>query len=300
MFFFGTPRWSNLRNLRCCNRAPPEPTQSLPAGVPGTSTNEGEAFLSSLLVRDPSSSGEEIRLGQQPALIKRVAVGITCLIVVAIGVIVSVTTIPDPSSVDIASTGLALTKEECTTGGVFNLEARMPKEQNQLTGQSTQYMCSGFAFSSSCTTWATKFSVIDENPGVVHHMILYSVASPGQKSCPFNCFDMPEAQGMIFAWAIGVTEFELPPDTGLAIGGSSTHTHAALQIHYSNYGHVKTTDGSGLRMQVTTQKPTNEAGIIIGTGFSVLSRSMRIPGGVENTTMTASCKPQLHGPVTVS
>ena len=203
---------------------------------------------------------------------------------------------------------------------------------------------------------------------------------------------------VMFSWAVGSDSFTMPPDVGLALGGTSVNVHSALQIHYSNYGAEKTTDGSGLELQVTSKlhvisftslpccccrvittihgaslfytsipdplpfivygcatvrraplrfvstctshachspiavwylnrsalnvfahsfcpfplhrlphatppsppatKPKYEAGIIIGSGFSVFSPAMRIPGGVKNTTLSASCKPKLRGEVT--
>ena len=60
---------------------------------------------------------------------------------------------------------------------------------------------------------------------------------------------------VMFSWAVGSDSFTMPPDVGLALGGTSANVHSALQIHYSNYGKEKTTDGSGLELQVTSKLP---------------------------------------------
>ena len=170
-------------------------------------------------------------------------------------------------------------------------------EINHLNGQKTEYKCSGFTLDSQCTTWANKIEVINQNPAQVHHIILFSTTFP-QKSCPSTCFDMPDLQGLLYSWAVGTSGFVFPEGVGLPLGGSSTNIQTALQIHYSNYAGVKVKDRSGLKIHVSTTKPKNEAGVIVGSGFAIKNSRIRIPGGVKNTTYTATCSPKLTGPVT--
>uniref|UniRef100_A0A7S2LW33 SSD domain-containing protein n=2 Tax=Zooxanthella nutricula TaxID=1333877 RepID=A0A7S2LW33_9DINO len=159
------------------------------------------------------------------------------------------------------------------------------------------YRCRGFdAIPPACTYYIQEVEPIIA-PGlehVVHNMILFSTARR-QASCPFTCFDMPDARGVDAGWAVGMGPVRWPDGMAYALGGY----RQTLQMHYRNWnlsaGLVDTR--SGLRMKVAAQAPTWVL-VSINVGLHPLGH-LRIPPGRRNTTVYTDCAPVLTGPVKV-
>jgi hypothetical protein len=239
LFYFGTPRWSNLRRVW-------QPPGSDDAGG-GGEQHEREALFAHFIDKAERGSGSVVGIGGTSESSKRVVgegnvlqsesvdtrtksaggttrvikgnggeyvvqhtpddtpsgprlqrifVAVACAAWIAVSLILAATTTPSSATTDVASPGLELTSEQCSSSAAdtINIKTTMPKPDNIITGAKTQYMCTGVTFSSKCTTWVKKFSIYNENPRLVHHMILFSMNSK-MSQCPFNCFDMPDSKG---------------------------------------------------------------------------------------------------------
>ena len=239
LFYFGTPRWSNLRRIW----QPPGSDDAgggeqherealfahfidkaerggggVHVGIGGKSESskrmvgEGNVLSSESADTRTTSAGGTTRMvkgnGGEYVVqhipddipsgprLQRIFVAVACVAWIVVSLILAATTTPSSTTTDVASPGLELTAEQCSssTADTINIKTTMPKPDNIITGAKTQYMCTGVTFSSKCTTWVKKFSISNENPHLVHHMILFSMNSK-MSQCPFNCFDMPDSKG---------------------------------------------------------------------------------------------------------
>ena len=103
----------------------------------------------------------------------------------------------------------------------------MPAERDD------EYVCWGVDLTRPDPTHIVGFAPQIDNTEIVHHVVVYE-APTSVSSKPTSC----SAGGslfwrMVFAWAPGVSGFELPPEAGFPIATTGA-THYVVQMHYSN------------------------------------------------------------------
>lgn len=165
-----------------------------------------------------------------------------------------------------------------------------------VTTDSTSYIKYGFQSPESADLFITRFRIVNKNPNVVHHMLLYgcgttfdltSVQPPQEAS--MNC------ETVLMGWAVGGRDFCLPevedPDDSdstkeltIKLVGNS---YFVLEIHYDNpQGNAGIVDASGLEFDyVMTSNGLIEAGIdILGSNLGDLT----VPPGKEKHHVKAT------------
>ena len=98
-----------------------------------------------------------------------------------------------------------------------------------VTSQQTTYECRGFDFPQDETYHVTSFDRIDDSEGIVHHMILYKSPIPANK-CFRECLNMPSDSQLVWAWAVGMDAFPMPPDVGFPVGKFTSTSYTSLQV----------------------------------------------------------------------
>jgi hypothetical protein len=146
-----------------------------------------------------------------------------------------------------------------------------------VTSQQTTYECHGFDFPQDETYHVTEFEPIEDpnTKGVVHHMILYKSPIPASK-CFRECLNMPSDSQLVWAWAVGMAAFPMPPDVGFPVGKFTDTSYTSLQIHYNNVFHTPTTDHSGVKMTLSTNLRKYAMGIM-SLGRSPQVRDLNYP-----------------------
>eukprot|EP00928_Gymnodinium_smaydae_P093420 TRINITY_DN7758_c1_g2_i1.p1 TRINITY_DN7758_c1_g2~~TRINITY_DN7758_c1_g2_i1.p1 ORF type:complete len:1195 (-),score=118.13 TRINITY_DN7758_c1_g2_i1:303-3887(-) len=162
---------------------------------------------------------------------------------------------------------------------------------------SDSYRCRGYdAVPPACNYYVQEMEpIIDPKlRGVVHHMVLFAVDAEEQ-TCPFTCYDMPDARGIDVAWAIGVNKVRWPDDVAYTLGGY----RQALQMHYWNpdLRNDLHDSKSGLRLKLSTSPPKHKL-TNINVGLHPLGY-LRIPPGSSNATRYVECALDLEDEVTV-
>jgi hypothetical protein len=131
------------------------------------------------------------------------------------------------------------------------------------------YVCYGFDVSFAEERQITAFAPRVDNATIVHHMLLYKTDST-YSATPQACA-VGGGQGwrLMSVWAPGGEAFELPPEAGLPLDGTS---HFVVQVHYSNLTKLSgEKDGSGFSLCTTKDLRPNEADILAfgTTNFSI-------------------------------
>merc|ERR1719174_1645546 len=133
-------------------------------------------------------------------------------------------------------------------------------------------------------------------------MILFASYKQFQ-TCPFTCYDMPEATGQVAGWAVGGKDEVMPEGYGLPVGGRSNVINGALQVHYDNPFHeegIRFTDGgSGFRLHMTAKRPAKGRVSGYTVGFQIKSETLHIPPRTPRYTIQTDVQMQLYGPVMV-
>ncbi|XP_061669074.1 DBH-like monooxygenase protein 2 homolog [Syngnathoides biaculeatus] len=105
-----------------------------------------------------------------------------------------------------------------------------------------------------------------EHADMVHHVLLYSCPSHVSTAYDGECYRGHPGDacfGIVAAWAVGGQIFEVPPNTGIPVGGGVAAAFYRLEIHYSNpNGEMGRTDSSGLRLHYTHQLRPHDVGIM--------------------------------------
>ena len=182
--------------------------------------------------------------------------------------------------------------------GSVTLDLAFPR--TTLTAARTQYLCAGFQFSDpdTPTAYVTRIDVKNAKPGVVHHIVAFRMLTSATKSCPFRCDDMPDATGVLFAWAVGADNLTLPEGMAIAVGGRSQTANIYVQTHYDNWREQGGEDpGSGLVFHGSHKKPDYLV-TTFSVGFATNSPAVAIPPQQANFSLRTSCKPKLVGNVT--
>jgi len=161
----------------------------------------------------------------------------------------------------------------------------MPKEQKD------EYVCYGFDITESVKRHTIAFAPKIDNKKLVHHVVLFQSDS-AEDPTPHAC----SAGGsilwrMIFAWAPGGQNLNLPPEAGFPLEGT---THYVAQVHYNNVtGLEGESDGSGFDMCSTDQLRPNDADVM---AFG--SQEFKIPKqsryGIECSLTVPSSFSEVH------
>ena len=198
----------------------------------------------------------------------------------------------------------------CPPGQTFC--AALPPQQKELdmeftfpsfpvTSQQTTYECRGFDFPQDETYHVTSFDRIDDSEGIVHHMILYKSPIPANK-CFRECLNMPSDSQLVWAWAVGMDAFPMPPDVGFPVGKFTSTSYTSLQIHYNNVFHAPAVDNSGVTMKLTTKLRKYAMGILsLGRSPQVSDPNypnLRIPPR-RRYEAVITCKPSIILPIKI-
>jgi len=158
------------------------------------------------------------------------------------------------------------------------------------------YRCRGYDFLSGCTYWVTEFEPIitSGSEAVVQNMMLFSTQNT-VSSCPYTCFDTPDATGVDAAWTLGSDKVKWPQGMAYTIGGSKQ----ALRLQYHNYqqnaGQLDVR--AGLKLKLTSTPPSFTITNIM-IGLHPAGR-LTIPGKTDRVVRFAECSPRLRGNVTI-
>lgn len=148
----------------------------------------------------------------------------------------------------------------------------MPKDEPDL------YVCYGVDVNVAQKRHITAVAPRIDNPTIVHHMLLYQADSP-VSTTPTPC-GVGGGQGwrLLSVWAPGGEAFELPPEAGLPIDGS---TNYVVQIHYSNLTQLSgEKDASGFSLCSTDTLRDNDADIL---AFGTMQFSIPAAGKLDVT-----------------
>lgn len=141
---------------------------------------------------------------------------------------------------------------------------------------------------------------IDPNSAAyVHHFVL--TQSPGPSGDPqgSECYDLNG--DLMWAWAPGVVDYDLPPEAGYLVGDAASEVTLRVQIHYNNpLGTAGVVDSSGVRVVYSDELRANNAGSVVFADVLGIT----IPPGEPAYKHVADCLPNqseamLNGPITV-
>jgi len=132
-----------------------------------------------------------------------------------------------------------------------------------------------------------RFDVVNQNPSVVHHMILYRCPSDqsGRYATASPKLKM-ECTSVLNAWAVGGSDFCLPKDVAFKV--SPAKPYFVLEVHYDNPQGLSVMDQSGFRLQhVPWGNSFTAAGVaFVGSKLPTIT----IPPGVEKYTAISVSK----------
>ena len=149
-------------------------------------------------------------------------------------------------------------------------------------GAENLYACFAFKSPLAVPTQATAWAPIVGDERVLHHWILYRTPTPQQEGAVGPC-NMPSDAVFVSGWAPGGTNFVLPDDVGLELGGPDDWY--ILQIHYHNTAHhADSVDASGVAL-CTIDEPREKTAGVVTLGDITLA----IPPGVEDHEETGTC-----------
>ncbi|XP_055943304.1 peptidylglycine alpha-amidating monooxygenase-like isoform X2 [Argiope bruennichi] len=124
-----------------------------------------------------------------------------------------------------------------------------------------------------------------------HHMLLFGCKDiinqnhlyPTHWNCAHG--DLCSRMTIMYGWAKNAPPMELPQDVGFLIGGNSSIHYLVLQIHYANPLPEGSTDNSGLKLHLTTQRQRYITGIRL-----LLADTARIPPRTPKYHVDVNCK----------
>lgn len=149
-------------------------------------------------------------------------------------------------------------------------------------GAENLYACFTFKSPLAVPTQATAWAPIVGDERVLHHWILYRTPTPQQEGAVGPC-QMPSDAVFVSGWAPGGTNFVLPDDVGLELGGPDDWY--ILQIHYHNTAHhADSVDVSGVAL-CTVEEPREKTAGVVTLGDITLA----IPPGVSDHEEVGTC-----------
>jgi hypothetical protein len=161
------------------------------------------------------------------------------------------------------------------------------------------YVCYGFDVTSAQKRHLVGIAPKIDNPAIVHHLLLFQ-ADRAVSSTPTPCTGNWSRWRIVYGWAPGGGNFELPPEAGFA---QEATTHYALQVHYNNVLHRPgQQDSSGFDFCTTDHlRPHDADTIAFGSAqFQIPPRSTaditcdsKIPAGIPPLHLFAAF-PHMH------
>lgn len=154
-----------------------------------------------------------------------------------------------------------------------------------VPGLETYYGCFEFTFELDQLGHIVGFVPVIDDVAHVHHFVLSRLDGPTGQGDGYSCFDL--SGEMIWTWAPGGQQYDLPPEAGHLIGdGPGGDVTLRLQVHYNNpAGDVGAVDGSGLDLLVTkTLRPNNAGTMVFGDIGGI-----EIPPGVPDHEHVSTC-----------
>ncbi|XP_040581267.1 peptidylglycine alpha-hydroxylating monooxygenase [Lepeophtheirus salmonis] len=157
--------------------------------------------------------------------------------------------------------------------------ALMPKV---IPTREESYLCTPIRLSEDETYFIIGFKP-NASQHTAHHMLIYGCTEPGSTNEVWNCGEMStttdsafEASAspcetepqIIYAWAKGAPQLELPPEVGFKVGKGTTIKFLVLQVHYAHLDMILPSgDDSGVYIKFTDKYQPKEAGVLLlGTG----------------------------------
>jgi len=161
-------------------------------------------------------------------------------------------------------------------------------------GAGTTYIKAAFTWPEGSVSAVTRFEILNRNPNVVHHMILYgcprdmsSIFEPPKAASSMGCSDM------LMAWAVGGGDFCAPQGISFNIDPSSPYF--MLEIHYDNpKGLSGLVDTSGFRLHYVPYAGSGlEPAAIAFVGASL--PTITVPPGLPAHRATATVSSRVIG-----
>ncbi len=149
-------------------------------------------------------------------------------------------------------------------------------------GADNLYEC--FTFRSPLTeaTQATAWAPIVDDERVLHHWILYRTPTPQEDGGVGPC-QMPSDALFVAGWAPGGTNFTMPEDVGLELGGPDDFY--ILQIHYHNTAqYPDALDRSGVALCTADEPRPQTAGM-----FTLGTLGIDIPAQTDDHAVEGTC-----------
>lgn len=129
----------------------------------------------------------------------------------------------------------------------------------------TYYACFEFTFQLDQMGHMVGFVPVIDDVAHVHHYVLSKLDEPSGQPDGYSCFDLNGE--MIYTWAPGGQQVDLPPEAGFLIGDApGGDVTLRLQVHYNNpAGDAGSTDSSGVDLLVSkTLRPNNAGTMVFG------------------------------------
>ncbi len=140
------------------------------------------------------------------------------------------------------------------------------------------YICYGVDVTETSKRHITTLLPKIDNPKVVHHIVLFQ-SDTAAAAAPAECsLGGAVDWRMISVWAPGGAGFELPPEAGFPLEGT---THYIIQVHYNNLQHLAgEADASGFDLCTTDQLRPNDADVM---AFGTMKLDIPAQGTLDTT-----------------
>lgn len=170
----------------------------------------------------------------------------------------------------------------CEPTHVFTAHAAGSDDGFMVPDVEDLYQCFTFSANLAENTQATAWAPIVDDERVLHHWILYRTQVPQPDGGVMPC-QMPSDARFVAGWAPGGTNYVMPDDVGLELGGPNDYF--ILQVHYNNTAHYSDAiDRSGVALCEAEEPRPLEAGI-----FTLGSLAINIPAGAQGHTVEGVC-----------
>jgi hypothetical protein len=169
----------------------------------------------------------------------------------------------------------------------------MPQDQDDV------YVCYGFDVTSANKRHIVGIAPKIDNRAIVHHLLMFE-ADESVSSTPTPCDGLNPSWRIVYGWAPGGGNFELPPEAGVP---QERTTHYVMQVHYNNVLHrPDQRDSSGFDFCTTDHlRPHDADTMAFGTmrfqlpprSTTDLSCDTQLPAGVPELHLFAAF-PHMH------
>jgi hypothetical protein len=153
------------------------------------------------------------------------------------------------------------------------------------------YICYGVDVTEAKKRHITALLPKVDNAKIVHHIVLFQ-SDAEAPAAPTECALSGAVDWrMVSVWAPGGKGFELPPEAGFPLEGT---THYIIQVHYNNLQHLTgEADASGFDLCTTDQLRPNDADVM---AFGTMKLAIPAQGTLDTTCKFKSpaIAPDLH------